>query len=304
LTATTDPFGHQITYAYDAANREIDTTDRDGRRRTFTYDNDNRLLTENWWSAGSIFETLTFVYDSQGELTSEQDPTSKYSFSYDPVGNLLSVDNQGTTGVPRVVLTFTYDNFNNRATLHDNLGTTISYSYNADNEMTSASMVASGTQGPQATFAYDATARLTGITRKVASNGANISSVFGYDNADRLTTITHSSSSVGALATFSYSYDGASQITQYTGPEGTLTYTYDQSGELTGVGDARSESYSYDLNGNRNVTGWTTGTNDELTADGTNTYAYDGEGNLLSQTRQSDGQVTNYTQPASFDQSL
>jgi RHS repeat-associated protein len=161
--------------------------------------------------------------------------------------------------------------------------------------MTSASMVASGTQGPQATFAYDATARLTGITRKVASNGASISSVFSYDNADRLTTITHSSSSAGALATFSYSYDGASQITQYTGPEGTLTYTYDQSGELVGVGNARSESYSYDLNGNRNMTGWTTGTNNELTADGTNTYAYDNEGNLLSQTRLSDGQATAYT---------
>jgi YD repeat-containing protein len=57
----------------------------------------------------------------------------------------------------------------------------------------------------------------------------------------------------------------------------------------------KSPLYSYDQNGNRNMTGWTTGTNNELTADATNTYAYDNEGNLLSQTRQSDGQVTNYT---------
>jgi YD repeat-containing protein len=70
---------------------------------------------------------------------------------------------------------------------------------------------------------------------------------------------------------------------------------YDQSGEFVGVGNARSENYGYDLNGNRNMTGWTTGTNNQLTGDGTNTMAYDAEGNLVSQTRLSDGQVTSYT---------
>jgi RHS repeat-associated protein len=125
--------------------------------------------------------------------------------------------------------------------------------------------------------------------------GASISTVWSYDNADRVTGITHSSSSAGGLATFTYGWDNASQLTSYTGPEGSLTYTYDNASELTGVGNARSESYSYDLNGNRNMTGWSTGGNNRLTGDGTFTYVYDNEGNLLSKTRLSDSQQWTFT---------
>jgi RHS repeat-associated protein len=120
--------------------------------------------------------------------------------------------------------------------------------------------------------------------------GAN----FGYDNADRLTTITHSSSSAGALATYLYSYDSASQLQQYTGPEGTLRYTYDLSGELKNVGDARLETYSYDLNGNRNYGSYSTGSDNGLTADGSYTFGYDAEGNMTSKTRVSDGENWTY----------
>jgi RHS repeat-associated protein len=97
------------------------------------------------------------------------------------------------------------------------------------------------------------------------------------------------------LATFAYGYDNASQLTSYTGPEGSLTYTYDNAGELTGVGGARSESFGYDLNGNRNTTGYTTAAGNELTGDGTFTYAYDAEGNQVSKTRLSDNEQWTFT---------
>src|SRR6266849_1567143 len=116
-------------------------------------------------------------------------------------------------------------------------------------------MKVSGSQGPQVTLPYDAEQRMTSILREVTGGGASVTTNFSYDNADRVTTITHSSSSAGALATYLYSFDAASQLTQFVGPEGTLTYTYDSSAELTGVGNARTENYGYDLNGNRNTTG-------------------------------------------------
>jgi RHS repeat-associated protein len=136
---------------------------------------------------------------------------------------------------------------------------------------------------------------MTSILRATTSGGASITTNFGYDNADRVTTITHSSSSAGALATYLYSFDAASQLTQYTGPEGILTYTYDLSSELTAAGDARTENYSYDLNGNRNSSGYTTASDNRLTADGTYTMAYDAEGNMTSKTRVSDGENWTYT---------
>jgi RHS repeat-associated protein len=48
--------------------------------------------------------------------------------------------------------------------------------------------------------------------------------------------------------------------------------------------------YSYDINGNRTMTGYTTGPGNRLTSDGTHNYSYDDEGNLTLKTRISDGQ--------------
>ena len=57
--------------------------------------------------------------------------------------------------------------------------------------------------------------------------------------------------------------------------DGTYTYTYDNSDELTKVdkNGAQVESYSYDLNGNRTGTGYsTTVMNETLTSPGVITY--------------------------------
>jgi RHS repeat-associated protein len=70
---------------------------------------------------------------------------------------------------------------------------------------------------------------------------------------------------------------------------------YDNANELTAVGGSRSESYSYDLNGNRNSSGYTTGGNNELTAAPNMTYAYDNEGNLTSETSTSTHVTTSFT---------
>jgi RHS repeat-associated protein len=228
-------------------------------------------------------------------LKTEQDPSSEYAFLYDADGHLAVSDNSGTPGAPHLVLTYSFDGFGNRTGWQDNYGGLLTLGYNADNDLTSENLTVSGTQGPQVTLSYDAQERLTGETRFVTSGGSKVTEALSYDNADRLTTITYSSSQVGALATFAYGYDNASQLTSYGGPEGSLTYTYDNSSELTGVGGARSESFQYDLNGNRNSSGYTTAAGNELTGDGTYTYAYDSEGNQVSKTRLSDNEQWSFT---------
>ena len=99
------------------------------------------------------------------------------------------------------------------------------------------------------------------------------------------------------LATYVYSYDQADRVTTMVDAEGTYTYTYDNANEETGVTEngTQVESYSYDLNGNRNSTGYTTGTGNELTASPGTTYTYDADGNLLSQTNTSSHVTTTYT---------
>ena len=122
-----------------------------------------------------------------------------------------------------------------------------------------------------------------------------MTTAYNYGNGNRVTGITEWSSGAGALASFTYGYDNADRVTSYTGPEGTLNYTYDTTNQLTAVTGARTESYGFDSNGNRNTNGNTPGTGNRQQSDGTYNYTYDNEGNVLVQTRISDGQFTTYT---------
>ncbi|MEX2558485.1 MAG: RHS repeat-associated core domain-containing protein [Pirellulales bacterium] len=118
---------------------------------------------------------------------------------------------------------------------------------------------------------------------------------------DRVKRIAHASYPKGqmtgnpALSSFDYTWNAASEITSYTGPEGTLNYSYDTTSQLTGASGARSEAYGYDLNGNRTMAGYSTGTGNRLLSDGVYNYTHDNEGNLTVQVRISDSQRTEFT---------
>jgi RHS repeat-associated protein len=211
---------------------------------------------------------------------------------------LTGVDNNGTPSAPHLVLTYGYDGHDNVLSVTDNLNGSVTYNYDNDHNLTSASMVVSSVQGPNAALSYDSRNRLTGMTRMVSNAKIFITSSDTYDDANRLTNITYVShvlTQSTTLASYTYSYDSANQLTGYVGPDGTLTYSYDSDGQLTGAAGAHAETYTYDKNGNRTMTGYSTGTGNRLTNDGTYTYTYDNEGNTLTKTRTSDGQTTTFT---------
>lgn len=80
--------------------------------------------------------------------------------------------------------------------------------------------------------------------------------------------------------------------------EGLSTFTHDKTSQLTGgdhaAAGAPDETYTYDANGNRTMTGYTT-TNNLTTSDGTYNYAYDDEGNRTRKTTVSSGAYEEYT---------
>src|SRR5439155_23982805 len=85
------------------------------------------------------------------------------------------------------------------------------------------------------------------------------------------------------LASYVYAYDQASRLTSETVDAATTTYAYDTTDEPTTVNG--TATYSYDLNGNRTMTGYQTGSANELSNDGTFTYTYDSEGNLTQKSK-------------------
>ncbi len=81
-------------------------------------------------------------------------------------------------------------------------------------------------------------------------------------------------------------WDAAGELTDFdftslVGDDGTASYTYDDTGQITDADyDYQTdETYTYDSNGNRTITGYTTGDHNRLLTDGTYTYQYDNEGN-------------------------
>jgi RHS repeat-associated protein len=296
-TGSTDPLGHATTYGYDAAGNLTSVTDRANRQTTYSYDAADRKTGETWVSASPSY-TATYAYNAAGQLTSASDPYSSYQYTYDSEGRLSTVSDSGTPGLASVTLTYGYDGFDNRTSVTDSLNGSITATYDGDHNLTAETLSVSSTGEANVTFSYDGLNRQTGQTRTIPGShtAKTITGAFSYDKDSHLTTITYTSAPVTqTLATYTYSYNGIGEVTGYTGPEGALTYTYDRAGQLTAVGGARNESYSYDVNGNRTMTGYSTGTGNELSSDGTYTYSYDNEGNVLTKTRISDGQVTTNT---------
>ena len=177
-------------------------------------------------------------------------------------------------------------------------------------------------------LAYNAINEFTSIARYQDTDGGSThevaTSAYSYDDLGRLTDLAYTKGGNNLFTAYSWSYDdlssagmgadgvadprvaatavlvvpaGLGRVTEMTSQDGTSTYSYDAKSELTAATHTfqSNESYSYDNNGNRTMTGYQTGDDNQLTNDGTYSYTYDEEGNRLNGTKTATGEVTEYT---------
>ncbi|RCS50455.1 hypothetical protein DTL42_11260 [Bremerella cremea] len=157
----------------------------------------------------------------------------------------------------------------------------------------------------RANFSYDAedAYQFTSISRYADLAGTELvaTSTYGYDAADRLTSLTHADSSSSTLAGYTWGYDEGNRLTDFTVAGYSAedaTYTYDDTDQLTGAdrsGTTSDESYTYDENGNRTGGSYSTDDNNQILSDGTYNFTYDDEGNRLTKTNISTGEVIEYS---------
>jgi RHS repeat-associated protein len=237
-----------------------------------------------------------------GQLTSITDPDASYSYTYDLDGHLLTVNNAGTAVSPSVLMTYGYDAAGNLLSAADNIngvakGTT-GYSYDAKDRLTSILQSGAGVANKRVDYTYNAVGQPLTTKRysDLAGTQAVADSNLTYDALSRPTNMTHSKGGVNT-AFYNYTYDANSRITNVNNKDGTSAYTYDDVDQLTGANYSfqPSESYTYDLNGNRTNAGYQTGLNNRLLSDGSFNYEYDNEGNLIKQTDIVTGEVTQNT---------
>jgi len=253
VTTRTDQLSHNETYEYDLNGNLEEVTDRESQITGFTYDALNRLTEVTYDDAS----TTTYTYDSGNRLTEVVDSLSG-TITYDYDG-LNRITNETT---PQGSISYTYDDAGRRASMTVAGQTTVNYTYDNANRLTEIS------QGSAAvTIAYDGTNRRTSLT---LPNG--IVTEYTYDAASQLTDLVYKYGT-NTLGNLTYSYDTAGRRTAIGGsyartdlPQAVTSATYDAANRQTAFG---SQTLSYDLNGN-------------LTGDGTNTYAWNARGQLVS----------------------
>ncbi len=276
LVAITYADGQSESFTYDALGNTTRVVNRRGQSISFTYDAD-RQLTEKTFADGS---SVDFTYDGHRNLISHTDSTGTTTFEYDAADRLAKVTYPGGR-----FLEYTYDAAGRRAQTRDQDGFRVNYAYDSLGRLLSlrdtlGSLIAS--------FTYDAVGR---VQQKTLGNGTF--ATYGYDLAGRLASVVNHAPGGSVQSQFEYTYDQLGRRTSMTTVEGTTTFGYDATGQLTMVTlpNGRVITYEYDPAGNR-IAVTDSGATTNITVNelnqyetfGTATFTYDPDGNLISKT--------------------
>lgn len=328
--ATNQGAAHVRSFAYDAEGNQSKMIDRNNRRREFSYDHAGRLLEERWYNPvdhatapATLVETISFTFDSLGNMLTAVDSNSRYLHTYDVLNRLTSVDNNPLEDrdVPRVILTYAYDAQGNVISTSDDVGVTVASEYDSRNRLAirrwfDADVQAGETRDvddARVDFLYTAAGREREVRRYSDLTGTNLvgRTLRTYDLVGRSDLLTHIDAVDEVLAGYDYQYDFSGllinetrthQDSQY---EQIISYSYDLRGQLTKAlfTGQQNELFEYDINGNRTASTlgteqrtYTTGPSNQMISDGTHNYFYDGEGNTIKRVHLGTGEtrVLNY----------
>nr|MCR5235239.1 cellulose binding domain-containing protein [Lachnospiraceae bacterium] len=216
--------GIRVSYTYNSMGKASSMTDGNGNTTQYGYDKlGNRTLIE--LPDGSKIKT---EYDARGRIASQTDALgNKTKYEYDGNGNLIRL-----TDEDRNVTSYTYDEGGSLTSVTDAAGRVTVYSYDAAGQLTGITRP----DGESLNNSYDSTGRLIS-SKDYAGN------VISYKYQDGL--LTEKETGDGKTA---FSYDALNRLISQTGADGTISYTYDEYGRISGKETAAGVSirYSYD----------------------------------------------------------
>jgi YD repeat-containing protein len=275
-----DPLGHSTFYSYSSDGLLASRTDRLGRTIRFDYNSDGRLLGQTWLAddGQTVVDTLGYSYTDEGRLLSASNGFGAYTFSW--TDGVLT----GVTNPFGVTLTFGYDSDGRRTSVADSFGGLITSTY-TDGLLASRTLTA-GALHLRVDLGYDSAGRLSQISRFSGPLQELVSQTQYAFTQGLLASITHRGAGGVLLDQFLYQFDADGFLSQVTSDfAGETDYAYDSDGQLTGESSLLvSNTFSYDANGNRVGGGYVVGPGNRLLADGTWSYRYDAEGNLVGKT--------------------
>ena len=283
-TGATDGAGKTSVMDYGDANnarRPTSVTTPDGKISLYTYDSHGNVLTSTTTRGLVTYYTYDYSVFRLGRLISVKEgnkPATTITY-FEPSGLVQSVTAPSPTGTGTVTSTFTYDALGNPLTViapGNNAAATVTttFNYTQDGAYTkSAAMgqpiAVTDALGRVTHMRYDALGRVISTT-----DNAGITTSFAYNLAGQVTTAT--------LPPTGQSGSGSgSAVTDYlyVGGPATSSKVYDEAGTLI-----RESSYTYDASGRTlSVTGSAEAQRFEYDGAGRLVRLFDGNDNLLSE---------------------
>jgi RHS repeat-associated protein len=300
LTSMVDPASNTTRYAYDTRGNQLTATYVDGTQESRAFDplgnpltfinRNGQPLSATYNSFGQVtHETFAdashfdYTYDAHNNLSTATDVNGAITFTYESADRMTSVSYPGGKS-----LTFTYDAGGRRTRMVDQSGYTVNYVYTAAGELqklTDAGNVSI------VTYVYDVAGRLA-----EQDNANGTFTTYEYDTAGNVVHLVNHAPGGDVNSRFDATYDLLNQRTSVATLDGTWTYSYDDSGQLTRAIFTSTNpavanqdlAYNYDPAGNRTSTvidGVTTiyvaNAMNEYTSIGGVAQHYDADGNLL-----------------------
>jgi RHS repeat-associated protein len=274
------------------ANANVTTRQtRRGDTLTYTY-NALDWMTQKTSPSPAATDYWTYLLDGRVDKLCDAlncaTPDNIIDYAYDSAGRLNQVATRMVGFGAKRTVNYSLDANGNRTQLtwpSQDAAYAVGYCYDALNRMTKAvenSTNCAATSGVLASYAYDALSRRTSLTY---GNGAVVSYP-SYSNAGDLKTLTHDLSGTTNDNTFTYSYTDAHQTQTaattnaawFWQPPANNATSYTPN-NLNQYASVNSQTYTYDGNGN-------------LTGDGTWTLGYDAENRLLTAAKTTGGTVS------------
>ena len=207
--------------AYSSAGQAISVTDANSNVTTYAFDAMNREIGMTTAAGTAIAGITTYGYDAAGNQTTVTNPVSE-------------------------ITTTTYDALDRTSTVKDADGGTTSYVYDNDGRL----YTLTDPVGNITTYQYNAVGEQVKVTSPSVNNSSGVSATFVYD-ADR--ELVDTTDADGRRTTYSYNSLGNQTGETWVGasPSETIAYTYDADSEMTGAADSFATlTFTYDNGGN------------------------------------------------------
>ena len=289
---------NEIEYAYDEAGRIVYEADA-GSSVSYTYNDAGQITSTTSSSDGAPTVTLDYAYDADGNRTrmsATVDGVADFveDYAYDDSGRVISVVQHGVDGgnaVAEKELVLDYDDEGRIISIDryqdGQLAVEADYAYDERGRLISLLYHQGGTTLASYAWKYTDSGEpllLEGTSNADWTPNGGLPSEF----VDQGMLPVHDTDGV-VDALMAGGYADLSRLVSCTSLDGTVTYSYDPTGQLTGADysdeSTPDESYTYDANGNRVTTNgyvYTTGPDNRLLSDGTYWYDYDAEGNRVA----------------------